>query len=71
MQGNYLQTSNVLGSYFSYSPLLLQTDDDPLKMKFLDGMSTHDLRNELSEFSPGGVLGSAFDSQSDNFFYVT
>jgi hypothetical protein len=58
---------------FQLLPDVLDGDDHPF-LTFMNsrlaGVSTDDLRDMLSEFSPRGVLGSAFDSKCDIFFYV-
>ncbi|KAH9024240.1 hypothetical protein EDB84DRAFT_1273977 [Lactarius hengduanensis] len=57
---------------FQMLPVVLVDDQHPF-VAFMNscliGMSAEDLRGQLSNFSPRGVLGSAFNS-GDNFFYV-
>ncbi|KAM6492769.1 hypothetical protein JOM56_012493 [Amanita muscaria] len=58
---------------FQILPVVLIGDLHPF-LAFMNyclvGMSVTELRNSLAHFSPGDILGPAFDSQSDHFFYM-
>ncbi|KIL64829.1 hypothetical protein M378DRAFT_1040593 [Amanita muscaria Koide BX008] len=58
---------------FQILPVVLIGDLHPF-LAFMNsclvGMSVTELQNSLAHFSPGDVLGPAFDSQSDHFFYI-
>jgi hypothetical protein len=58
---------------FQILPVFLVSDRHPF-LAFMNsclfGMSLEDLENQLSNFSPKGILGSAFNSECDKFFYV-
>ncbi|KAM6496474.1 hypothetical protein JOM56_009180 [Amanita muscaria] len=58
---------------FQILPVVLINDIHPF-IAFMNhclvDMSMSDLESRLAKFSPGSVLGPAFDSESDNFFYI-
>ncbi|KIL55863.1 hypothetical protein M378DRAFT_173230 [Amanita muscaria Koide BX008] len=58
---------------FQILPVVLINDIHPFiafMNQCLVDMSMSDLESRLAKFSPGSVLGPAFDSESDNFFYI-
>jgi hypothetical protein len=58
---------------FQILPVFLIGDKHPF-LAFMNsclvGMSPEDLENQVSNFSPKDILGSAFNSECDKFFYV-
>jgi hypothetical protein len=65
---------NIKRDWLLFQILPLEIDDDhpfvALIFNCLEGVSTGTLLHMLDEFKPSRVLGSAFNSKHDTFFYV-